>query len=471
MKTTGSSFWNSGAVPLIEPEVLSGIIAAASDIALVVDDAATILSVIVSPAAESFGNLSHWEGRPVVEFLAEDSIDKFQKAHARHIEGETIKKPLELNHEDNAAWKYPVRYTLHRFGQDNTALLLGRDLRPIAETQQQLVQAQIALEQGYEARREFDSRYRVMLARTREAVLFVSLQDGRISDCSDRAATILGLKRESVSGTSLAQLLADRSSAELMESLLNASLAESGGRVEARTERTDQRIIVEPSVFRAGGQRILYCRLTPAGETPKVVDAESVRAAALVAAATDAIVFTDADGDILYANDSFLDLVGAAHGGDVRDKSLGEFLVRGQIDLGVLLDNATRTGHMRIFATKLVNELGARLSVEISATRLTESSGTVLAFVLRDVSRVEGVRGPTGSRMPEDGDRNVMELVGSASLKEIVAETTDVVEKMCIETAVTLTKNNRVAAAEMLGLSRQSLYVKLRKYGLLNKGN
>ncbi|MDC0114520.1 hypothetical protein OAI45_05505, partial [Planktomarina temperata] len=29
------------------------------------------------------------------------------------------------------------------------------------------------------------------------------------------------------------------------------------------------------------------------------------------------------------------------------------------------------------------------------------------------------------------------------------------------------TSNNRVAAAEMLGLSRQSLYVKLRKYDLV----
>jgi DNA-binding protein Fis len=43
---------------------------------------------------------------------------------------------------------------------------------------------------------------------------------------------------------------------------------------------------------------------------------------------------------------------------------------------------------------------------------------------------------------------------------------------MCIETAVELTRNNRVAAAEMLGLSRQSLYVKLRKYGLVgNEGD
>jgi DNA-binding protein Fis len=43
-----------------------------------------------------------------------------------------------------------------------------------------------------------------------------------------------------------------------------------------------------------------------------------------------------------------------------------------------------------------------------------------------------------------------------------------VIERMCIDTALQLTKNNRVAAAEMLGLSRQSLYVKLRKYDMLN---
>ena len=69
----------------------------------------------------------------------------------------------------------------------------------------------------------------------------------------------------------------------------------------------------------------------------------------------------------------------------------------------------------------------------------------------------------------DEGMREIVELVGSAPLKEIVAQTADVVEKMCIETAVELTRNNRVAAAEMLGLSRQSLYVKLRKYGIMGR--
>jgi DNA-binding NtrC family response regulator len=55
-------------------------------------------------------------------------------------------------------------------------------------------------------------------------------------------------------------------------------------------------------------------------------------------------------------------------------------------------------------------------------------------------------------------------------LRELVRETTDVIERMCIEAALKLTGDNRVTAAEMLGLSRQSLYVKLRRYGLADAG-
>ena len=44
-------------------------------------------------------------------------------------------------------------------------------------------------------------------------------------------------------------------------------------------------------------------------------------------------------------------------------------------------------------------------------------------------------------------------------------ETTDVIEQLCIEAALQITGDNRASAAEILGLSRQSLYVKLRRYG------
>ena len=182
----------------------------------------------------------------------------------------------------------------------------------------------------------------------------------------------------------------------------------------------------------------------------------------------DAIVFTTIGGVIQTCNDAFLDLVDAAHLVDVKGRSLGDYLGRGQIDMSVLIENARRAGQMRMYSTKVMNEFGAKTAVELSVTYLNDRSEPELGFVLRDTSRVDAIR-RSPMHSSEESSRNVMELVGSATLKEIVSETTDVVEKMCIETAVNLTRNNRVAAAEMLGLSRQSLYVKLRKYGLLNK--
>ena len=58
------------------------------------------------------------------------------------------------------------------------------------------------------------------------------------------------------------------------------------------------------------------------------------------------------------------------------------------------------------------------------------------------------------------------ELVGRMPLKDIVRDTTDLIEQLCIESALKLTNGNRASAAEMLGLSRQSLYVKLRRFGM-----
>lgn len=469
MTTGGSGFWTSGAVPLIEPEFLSSIIAAASDIALVVSAEGTILSVVVNSNNDSFGNLSHWEGRPVVDFLTDESIVKFEAAHADYLSGTLPTKSLELNHSDNAKWQYPVRYTFHRFGHENAVLVLGRDLRPIAETQQQLVQAQIALEQGYEVRREADVRYRVLLNQVEEAIVFVGLQTGRVEDANDAAGALLGIKADAMTGAQFATLFTDRANTELMESLLNATLAEDAAPMELRVARGNGSVRIEPHVFRAGGNRVLMCRVHPNETGASAPDQLTRHVLSLFRAGSDAMVFADGKGVVAALNDSCLDLIGAAHASDVIGRSLADFLGRGQIDLNVLLENAERAGKMRVYATKLVNEVGARVPVEVSVSRIENGQAPAIGVVLRDVSQIEMVRpAGAGATLSEPG-RNVMDLVGSASLKEIVAETTDVVEKMCIETAVKLTRNNRVAAAEMLGLSRQSLYVKLRKYGLIAK--
>ena len=191
---------------------------------------------------------------------------------------------------------------------------------------------------------------------------------------------------------------------------------------------------------------------------------------ALYATGHDAIVFTDPEGAIITGNDAFLGLVDAADLPAIKGRDLGDFLARGGLDLKVLIENARRAGRMRLYSARMTSLFGSQTPVEMSATWLEDAQAPSLAFVIRDAGRSEATRAP-GPAMREEDMQNVRELVGSATLKEIVLETTDVIEKMCIETALELTGNNRVAAAEMLGLSRQSLYVKLRRHNLVNRGN
>lgn len=427
-----------------------------------------IVSVLVNPHHRSFGQLTDWEGSSLKDVLAEGSL---RKLDARLADMQSARRggiAIELNHADQSNWEFPVRYTIHRIGSDDSFLMLGRDLRPIAEVQQQLVQAQLALERDYETQREMDTRYRVLMEVSRDPVVMVSMSSGRITDINPAAALLLGGQRGDLVGSAIAQEFEGRRRGEFLESMTNLAVAESSAPIELIARRSQKRIFVTPTVFRAAGERILLCQLDTMERGQAGTDELADNLARLYHEGVDGIVFSDAEGNIRGANEAFLNLTDTANIAAVRGRSLTDFLARGAVDLRMLLDNVKRTGQLRLYATRLTTDFMGQIAVEISATWLNDRPNPVLVLVVRDASRAETLRRPAFGQ-PEEGVRNVMELVGSSTLKDIVAETTDVIEKMCIETALELTRNNRVAAAEMLSLSRQSLYVKLRKYGLLNK--
>jgi DNA-binding NtrC family response regulator len=110
--------------------------------------------------------------------------------------------------------------------------------------------------------------------------------------------------------------------------------------------------------------------------------------------------------------------------------------------------------------------VGQTLPVEISAVHLGLPE-PMFAFFLRDLQRRSGANAPVGQSLAGTlGD--LAQLVGRRPIKDIVGESVDTIERMCIEAALELTHNNRASAAEMLGISRQSLYVKLRRFGIMD---
>ncbi len=469
MSSSGRTYWTPGSIPLIAPETLGEIIATASDLSIVMSDEGQVLSVLRNPQSAQLAHADSWEGKDIRDTLASDSVGKVDELLDRMRQtgkGGQGMSGVELNHVGRGGAEFPIRYSFHRIGPDGTVLMLGRDLRPIADMQEQLVKAQLALEQDYEVQRDFDTRYRVLMEVATEPLVFVSIGTGRITDANAAAAAMLGIGRDEALGTTFATEFEGKKRGEFVEALTSAAITEGAGPVEARIKRSGRTVTLHPFAFRAAGERMLLVRMAGEEADRALPGGLASDLHALFVEGVDGIVFTDGDGVIRAANEAFLGLTDAAHVSSIKGRSLAQFLARGAVDLKVLLENAERAGQMRMYATKLASEYGSSVSVEISATYLADRSHPAFVFVMRDASRAEALRKP-GVGVTDDAMRSVMELVGSATLKDIVAETTDVVEKMCIETAVELTRNNRVAAAEMLGLSRQSLYVKLRKYGLL----
>lgn len=469
MTSRGTKYWNSGAIPLIAPEILGDIISEVADLGIVIADTGAVLSVLANPAHETFKKLDRWEHQDIRSTLTVESIPKFDNRLAAFLDGNTDVRPVELNHtDDGGRWEFPVRYSFHRIGPDGAILLLGRDLRPIAEMQQQLVKAQLALERDYETQREYDTRFRVLMENMTEPVMFVSTQTGKVIEANPAICTLTENSRDELVGQAFTAIFDHRKRGDLVDGLVTQAISERGNVTTTQLHAGGRAVTIAPTLFRAAGERILLCRISPVNETDTKTDDLTRNMRDLYVSTPEAIVFAADNGEVFSANDAFLELIDVAHDINLRGRSLADYLQRGSVDLKVMVENANRAGRMRMYLTKIAGEYGSPRPVEISVTKLHAAGHAVFAFVIRDASQVEATRA-TASPAPDENMGSVIELVGSAPLKDIVAETTNVVEKMCIETAVKLTMNNRVAAAEMLGLSRQSLYVKLRKFGLLSR--
>jgi transcriptional regulator PpsR len=220
-------------------------------------------------------------------------------------------------------------------------------------------------------------------------------------------------------------------------------------------------------MFRQEESAHFLLRFTPlqsAGQAPDTNQARNMLAE-VMESAPDAFVVTDTSGAILTANRTFLQLAQVSNLDLVVGESLEKWLGRAGVDMSVLISNLRQRDVVRLFATRIKGNYGSTTDVEISAVAVSTGEQRCLGFTIRDVSLRLGGEAKASKELPRS-TVEMTELVGRVPLKDIVRETTDLIEQLCIEAALELTGDNRASAAEMLGLSRQSLYVKLRRFGI-----
>jgi transcriptional regulator PpsR len=474
--------------PFGEPESTLGVLSAegagmllsaASDITLIIDDQGVIRDMATGSDEMSQEDCSAWLGRVWADTVTVESRAKIDSLLREAGTGSGKPRWRQVNHVLPSGRELPLLYSAVPFGPDGRgsatgrALAFGRDLRPTAVLQQRLVEAQQAVERDYWKFRHAETRYRHLFQVAAEAVLVIDATTQKILEANPAAARLLG---DGVAASLVGQPFphgVDAQGAEVLNNVL-AGVRATGRAEECRAELADAsgEVLAAVSTYRQDRVSHFLVRMSRAQQQSMVDAAPSTNSMLLqlVQNAPDCLVVTDLEGRVMSANMAFIELAQLTTEDQVRGETLDRWLGRTGVDLSVLISNLRQRGAVRLFATTLRGEYGAVTEVEISAAMVPHGDHPFLGFTIRDIGRRLSAEPKPGRELPRSVSQ-LTELVGRVPMKDIVGETTDLIEQLCIEAALELTRDNRASAAEMLGLSRQSLYVKLRRYGLGNLGD
>jgi len=437
------------------------VVQSCSDLALVVDETGVIEDVSLGDSLQPHEGWDALVGKRWTDTLMRDSRGKVEQLLREANDGTTA-RGRELNQMVEGLGELPFRFTGASLG-NGRAVLLGRDLRPLADLQQRMVSAQQAMELEYGRLRQADTRYRVLFHVCSEGVLIAQAKNRRIVEANPAAAAFLGESPTDLSGRSLDDLF-EAKSRDSLKALVAAveAGAESEGQLIPKGQ-PDRGVVATASMFRQSGSTLLLFRFWPVGaNAPGGV--RTSRMLAALEAMPDGFVVTTETGDILSSNASFCEMVQRATEKQVQGQRLDRWLGRPGVDLNIILTNVREHGVLRNFATIVRGDFGAPQEAVVTAVSALDANVPCLGFSIRPVSsRVTAI--PTSTLLPRSVDQ-LRELVGRVSLKEIVRESTDMIERLCIEAALDVSGNNRAAAAQLLGLSRQGLYSKLRRHNI-----
>lgn len=450
----------------LDAQTAASLISAAADVALVLDEHGVIQDMAFGSDELKQGH-HDWLGKPWLQTVTIESRPKVEEMLSEVVSSGSAKW-RHINHPSADSADLALLYTIVPLSRDvgpHRSVAFGRDLRSQVALQQRLVSAQLSMERDYWRLRHVETRYRLLFQVAAEAVLILDATTEKLEEANPAAYKLLG-DTARASNWTLSQSLDSLSVPAVLQMLAALRLRGRADPITVCFAGSADVYTLSGSLFRQENSTHFLIRVTPL--KPTGASSESSVAQLLLRVvdnSPDAFAVTDLDGRVLTVNRAFLELTQLASEALVRGEPLQKWLGRSGVDMNVLISNLRQRGTVRLFATTLQGEYGSTADVEISAVSVTTGDQPCLGFTIRDIGRRLTNETLTSKDLPRSAGQ-MTELVGRVPLRDIVRETTDLIEELCIEAALELTGDNRAAAAEMLGLSRQSLYVKLKRFGV-----
>ncbi len=448
----------------LDGAAVASLLAVGAEITLVIDTNDTIIDVACddpSLAGYGFDEMRGKKWQDTVTIECHDKIDALLAESKEHA----VTEKRQVNHPAKGLPDLPVTYKLISIEGLNARLAIGADMRQIARMQQQLVQVQLDLESEYRRIQEAETRYRTAFQKCRLPSIMVDGGRNTILDANLAASKMLGRPVQKLIGGSLSTLFDKENRDRLIKAL--SEVRHSGTTQTIFTELADSGNIIECSIepYRENGNTNLIIALSDKSEAGQTLPPELDLASPSIKGIPEPYAIIDEKGVVRSINAQFLDLIGAVNANQVIGRNINNWLGASPIDMQTLVSRVGDDKLIRNFQTFANDDLSNRKPVTVAARQFAAGNQNLIGVLVSEPhSRDTGIAAPSLNIPGAPSDFG--DLVGRVPMKELIREALDVIEKMCIEAALQQTNNNRAAAAEILGLSRQSLYIKLRRHGL-----
>ena len=428
------------------------------DITLAVDGEGVIRNA-VSAELLADETLDQWRGLRWTDTVSPEAAEQVAKAvESAGREGEsscfTVAQRLPSGRE------LMLEYTTVKLGRKAGFVAIGKSVEAIVDLRSRLASVQKEREQDYWKLREIETRYRALLDASSEAVALVRVGNLRVVEANAAAAKSLGL----VPGAEFLRDLSDRDRGSL-EALLET--ARMRGRAPSIVIHLSQAgsWSLRASVMTSEAGTFYLFQMAPLVEAEsdgQVVDREEAPFSldAFIGRLPEGFAILDREGVVRFANHTFLDLVQAGVESAVVGKNARLWFTRPGTGVRVILSLVEQHGAVRSLRTKLEGDLGVNTEVEVSAVGDQDDRPRYFALIVRDVASQSRSR---------DEDSALTSLVGGfagTSLESAVRSSIEAIERQRLVDALSQSGGNRTAAAKDLGISRQSLHTKLKKYRL-----
>lgn len=391
------------------------------------------------------------DGHSITELVHPDSVPAMMSLIEAARTGKSTQN-VRIRHSDLIRNDSHANYTAHLAGDGKNVIVIGTALTINTTLLEQAVGAEISRAERPKGPSSAEN-YQHLFETVVEGLLMVSAATGMIEEANGIASRLLDQPVDALIGSQLSEHFVQ--TGDKPEPFGNGMTFRDVTRQPVRTKRTGETIHLTIQSIRGQEQSMLVVRLSE--QASAAPQGKHHAAIAVLRKIAVPFLLTNSGGIVTWVNDAFADLTPdhTATGRSVNDVlsiPAGAFALAQQ--------QADTHGRFLTSLSALEGYIPGIEDLHISMISVEPGQASGYGFVFKPLT--DGV--PNASKGLGSPDDELTDLVGTAPMKTLVRRSTDIIESRCISAALRLTGNNRAAAAQILGLSRQSLYLKMHQH-------